>query len=222
MKRLPLIAAAVLTFAGCGSGSPTFLSTSSNPASAPTESLATESSMIPTTIAELTPSSTAPVAAPPTSTAAAPTTTVSRNVRATVCLYSYDGQCYETLEILDDPGCPQIKEDELSPNPVRIAVMPCEYGFWVRVAETELARQRYNVTPDGYYSSAEVDAVKLAQYDRGVEADGEIGPATWNAVMDAYQCDAPLSIRISLLNDDDCYVDVNGDGMWAPGDLIPD
>ena len=223
MTRSPWFLLAAVILAACGGSGADVLRSNdsqveqSDPTEVPTSD--PDVTLIPLT---QTPTSVT-TALPTTSTATAPTTTAAPELREQVCMMSdYDGNCALPLDIYEDAGCPRITADDLMSYPVRIAVMPCEYGFWVMIAELELARRGYAVTADGYYSSFEVPAVQRAQTDGGVEADGQIGPATWNAVMEAYQCDAPLSIRYDLLVDDDCFYDSNGDGMWAPGDLIPD
>lgn len=124
------------------------------------------------------------------------------------------------LAQFNDAGCPNPKADDTFAT--RTAILPCEYGYWVYLAESELARQGYPVRADGYYSSAEIPVVKEAQDDWGVEADGQIGPATWTTVMDGLRCDAPVAIQPPILQSMGCSADSNSDGYYDPGDYIPD
>lgn len=213
MKKLVALSVFGLALVACGGGSSSITSKSVG-----TEAVqATTQS--PETAAPAGNTTTISPSAPSTTTPAAPTT--APKVLSTECLLAIgENECAQTLTLYEDAGCPNPKADDI--NATRTAIMPCEYGYWVVIAEQELARQGYAVTADGYYSSTEIPAVQQAQSDAGVEADGQIGPATWRAVMVGLHCDAPDAIKAPILQGEMCWGDMNGDGMYDPGDLIPD
>ena len=202
-----------LALVACGGGSSSLTSTATGTDAADS----TTQAPTPSTPVGGTPTTSPSIAA----TTIAATATTTPTILSTECLLSVgEGQCAQELALYADDGCPNPKADDL--NATRTAILPCEYGFWVLMAEEELARQGYAVTADGYYSSGEIPAVKKAQADGGVDADGQIGPATWQAVMVGLHCDAPDDIKAPILQGDSCWGDINGDGMYDPGDLIPD
>ncbi len=57
-------------------------------------------------------------------------------------------------------------------------------GARVRVAQSLLVRAGYSLTVDGDYGPATAKAVRAFQKDRGLDADGLIGPETWRCLED--------------------------------------
>ena len=64
---------------------------------------------------------------------------------------------------------------------------PLMYGDDVRAVQNKLNSLGYNCgTADGYYGNATRSAVISFQSAKGLTADGEVGPATWNALFNSY------------------------------------
>lgn len=60
-------------------------------------------------------------------------------------------------------------------------------GEDVRTLQELLQREGYfNTTPTGYFGSITEGAVKRFQRDRGLSADGKVGPRTWDALYGLY------------------------------------
>ena len=211
-KNLMVLAVFGVALVSCG-GDSSSSETSGGDTAVTTETASADPT---TTVASDASGSTTSLAAPSTTA-----TTLAPKVLRTECLLPLgESDCMKEVELFEDAGCPNPKADDLMAT--RTAILPCEYGFWVLMAEDELARQGYAVSADGYYSSTEIPAVKKAQADAGVEADGQIGPATWDAVMIGLHCDAPADVRAPILEGDLCWGDMNGNRMYDPGDMLPD
>jgi hypothetical protein len=162
--------------------------------------------------------------APPT----APTATSAPNIPApppttifvpkVVCLQSIGESCAWELRLPDDPGC-----NAQTPSSEReFALVPCEYSYWIGFLETKLTTLGVRVDKDGYYASNEIDLIKGIQRKLGVGDDGLIGGKTWRAVfsdIDCYQFNFDSGEPGWMY---DCYNDYNADGMYGPGDPIPD
>lgn len=58
-----------------------------------------------------------------------------------------------------------------------------DQGSEIAEVQGQLASMGYDVVADGDFGSATVEAVKSFQRSRGMDVDGEIGPATYNALM---------------------------------------
>ena len=64
---------------------------------------------------------------------------------------------------------------------------PLMYGDDVKAVQNKLNSLGYNCgTADGYYGNATRSAVISFQSAKGLTADGEVGPATWNALFNSY------------------------------------
>ena len=64
---------------------------------------------------------------------------------------------------------------------------PLMYGDDVKTVQNKLNSLGYNCgTADGYYGNATRSAVISFQSAKGLTADGEVGPATWNALFNSY------------------------------------
>ena len=64
---------------------------------------------------------------------------------------------------------------------------PLMYGDDVKTVQNKLNSLGYNCgTADGYYGNATKSAVISFQSAKGFTADGEVGPATWNALFNSY------------------------------------
>ena len=64
---------------------------------------------------------------------------------------------------------------------------PLMYGDDVKTVQNKLNSLGYNCgTADGYYGNATKSAVISFQSAKGLTADGEVGPATWNALFNSY------------------------------------
>ena len=64
---------------------------------------------------------------------------------------------------------------------------PLMYGEDIRAVQNKLNSLGYNAgTADGYYGNATRSAVISFQSAKGLTADGEVGPATWNALFNSY------------------------------------
>ena len=64
---------------------------------------------------------------------------------------------------------------------------PLMYGDDVKAVQNKLNSLGYNCgTADGYYGNATKSAVISFQSAKGLTADGEVGPATWNALFNSY------------------------------------
>ena len=64
---------------------------------------------------------------------------------------------------------------------------PLMYGDDVKALQNKLNSLGYNCgTADGYYGNATRSAVISFQSAKGLTADGEVGPATWNALFNSY------------------------------------
>lgn len=209
MKRLLTTLALVGILASCGGDSDSSTDTVAPVADATTT---------------MAPATSAPAETAPTTVIATTTT-----VPADTTVISFECQlgasyatCAPELTLKNDAtGCPTPKPDNA--NPTNISILPCEYGFWVLMAEEELARQGYAVIADGYYASTEVAEVKRAQTVHGVAVDGQIGPTSWTAIMAGFDCSAPDAEQAPILQGtDECFGDSNGDGFYSPGDMIPD
>jgi hypothetical protein len=59
-------------------------------------------------------------------------------------------------------------------------------GAGVETAQQRLVELGYRATVDGTFSSADANAVKVFQRDRGLTIDGIIGPQTWSALFPQY------------------------------------
>ena len=76
-------------------------------------------------------------------------------------------------------------------------------GETVKALQLELGRLGYDLGPcgaDGDFGRATEAAVKAFQADRGLQADGICGPATWGRLTDPSQTAVSYSVRISGLN----------------------
>ena len=63
---------------------------------------------------------------------------------------------------------------------------PLMYGDDVKTVQNKLNSLGYNCgTADGYYGNATKSAVISFQSAKGLTADGEVGPATWNALFNS-------------------------------------
>ena len=135
-----------------------------------------------------------------------------------VCHQFYGGDCAWELTLPDDPGC----NAQTASSEREFALLPCGYSYWIGFLETKLTTLGVRISKDGYYASDEIELIKSIQRKIGVGDDGLIGPRTWRAVfsdIDCYQFDRDSGEPSSMY---DCYADVNGDGMFGPGDIIPD
>ena len=64
---------------------------------------------------------------------------------------------------------------------------PLMYGDDVKAVQNKLNSLGYNCgTADGYYGNATRSAVISFQSAKGLTDDGEVGPATWNALFNSY------------------------------------
>ena len=64
---------------------------------------------------------------------------------------------------------------------------PLMYGDDVKAVQNKLNSLGYNCgTADGYYGNATRSAVISFQSAKGLTADGEVGPATWNVLFNSY------------------------------------
>ena len=64
---------------------------------------------------------------------------------------------------------------------------PLMYGDDVKTVQNKLNSLGYNCgTADGYYGNATKSDVISFQSAKGLTADGEVGPATWNALFNSY------------------------------------
>ena len=163
----------------------------------------------------------APTSAPETtSTPTIPTTPPPTTIAApkVVCLQSIGESCAWELTLPDDPGC-----NAQTPSSEReFALLPCEYSFWIGFLETKLTTLGVRISKDGYYASNEIELIKGIQRKLGVGDDGLIGPRTWRAAfsdIDCYQFNYDSGEPGWMY---DCYYDYNADGMYGPGDPIPD
>jgi peptidoglycan hydrolase-like protein with peptidoglycan-binding domain len=207
MKRLLTTFAIVGILASCGGDSD-----SSTETAAPVADVTTTMAPATTVPAETTPTTVSATTVP------ADTTVISFECQLGA---PYSTCAPELTPKNDATGCPTPKPDNA--NPTTISILPCEYGFWVLMAEEELVRQGYAVIADGYYASTEVAEVKRAQTVHGVAVDGQIGPSSWVAIMAGFDCSASDAEQAPLLQGtDECFGDLNGDGFYSPGDMIPD
>ena len=72
----------------------------------------------------------------------------------------------------------------VSYNRILKATSPLMQGDDVKVVQNKLNSLGYNCgTADGYYGNDTKNAVVKFQSDRGLTTDGEVGPATWNALF---------------------------------------
>ncbi|MGL4873999.1 MAG: peptidoglycan-binding domain-containing protein, partial [Clostridium sp.] len=63
---------------------------------------------------------------------------------------------------------------------------PLMYGEDVKAVQNKLNALGYNAgTADGYYGNGTADAVRRFQSAKGLSADGEVGPSTWNALFNS-------------------------------------
>lgn len=60
---------------------------------------------------------------------------------------------------------------------------PGDRGDQVLAVQQPLAADGYAITPDGDYGTATTEALKQFQADHGLEADGILGEATYEALM---------------------------------------
>lgn len=134
------------------------------------------------------------------------------------CLFWSGERCAGSVTIYPDPDCPNPRQMNL----YAYQVFPCTYGYWVLTAETELRELGYPVTVDGYFRSTEIEFVKRAQADYGLAPDGLIGEQSWKRLFSSLDCrgfDPRTGTPTTL---EFCYRDLNNDGFYGPGDLIPD
>ena len=72
----------------------------------------------------------------------------------------------------------------VSYNRILKVTSPLMQGDDVKVVQNKLNSLGYNCgTADGYYGNDTKNAVVKFQSDRGLTTDGEVGPATWNALF---------------------------------------
>lgn len=104
----------------------------------------------------------------------------------------------------------------------RFPLARCQYGHWVREFEQDLFDDGFAVDPDGFYLPSETAVVARAQLLAGLDSDGLIGPATWARFVEYAQCSDTLEVG-GMPNDIvSCEYDMNGDGLYGPGDIVPD
>lgn len=134
-----------------------------------------------------------------------------------VCLQTNGVDCIWELTLPEDAGCnaqtPSSEKD--------FALLPCEYSYWIGYLESRLTTLGARVSKDGYYASNEIDIIKGAQRRLGVGDDGLIGTKTWRAAfseIDCFQFNPSTGEPSSM---QDCYNDTNSDGMYGPGDEVP-
>lgn len=130
------------------------------------------------------------------------------------CLFETpDGGCELIIDINPSDACPDpIRNDD------RFPLRPCQYGLWFHDFEQSLAQIGYDIIVDAYYNSSEIDVIKRFQRDSGLDADGLVGPLTWRAAR-------PFSVCTPAAADSGepgpCTEDMNDDGVYGPGDILP-
>jgi hypothetical protein len=99
------------------------------------------------------------------------------------------------------------------PSDQKLPLKKCDYGLWVARLMTALDEIDGNSseanTESALYDSALEERVRVLQTARGLEADGLAGSNTWRELFGAISPDME-------------FYDSNGDGMFSPGDMIPD
>jgi hypothetical protein len=134
------------------------------------------------------------------------------------CIWSVGEEC-GYLTYVD--GTEECRLDDIVDN-MRFPLEPCQYGYWMLEFEEDLFADGFAVQVDGFYLPSEVATVTRAQQLAGLEADGRIGPATWERFVEYSVCMDSIGIG-GMPNDFvSCDYDINGDGLYGPGDIIPD
>lgn len=86
-----------------------------------------------------------------------------------------------------------------------LPLMPCNKGFSVELLQQFLNEWDYYVDIDGYYGQSTADVVYDFQSDNGLPATGEVDAETWGQIAGARP-----------------GVDINGDGVIGPNEIIYD
>lgn len=101
--------------------------------------------------------------------------------------------------------------DEYVPSGPEYPIRRCQTGFEVRVTQIVLGQRGYDVEADGDFGAATEQAVRAFQADAGLEVDGLVGPDTWSALY----VGSPLSTGGEA-------VDVDGSGSIDPWEVSLD
>lgn len=104
----------------------------------------------------------------------------------------------------------------------KFPISRCGYGYWVLSFEREIYAQGFAVDVDGFLLPSDVRIIENAQALAGLSPDGRIGPDTWRRFVRNAECWPVSRIGGPPNNRVSCEYDSNGDGLYGPGDFIPD
>ena len=134
------------------------------------------------------------------------------------CIWSAGETCAQKMFVASTEDCTleSIVDNQLFP------LEECQYGYWMYEFEENLFADGFALQVDGFYLPSEVETVKRAQKLAGLVADGRIGPSTWERFVDFSVCMDTIGVG-GMPNDFvSCDYDLNADGLYGPGDIIPD